>query len=588
MRKTTGTDHAPGRRSRPAAGARKRAAAPAPSQATLFPAEIARLLHELQVHQVELEAQNEELRRTQAALAASRERYVELYDLAPVGYLTLCGHGLIQEANLLAATLLGTERGRLVKRPFTRFILERDHARYYQYRKQLAATGARQECELQMLKCDGSTFWGHVLAVLAPDSGGAPGCHVVLRDITERKRAEEESAKLQLQLHQAQKMESVGRLAGGVAHDFNNMLGVILGAAELALIQLGPAHPLADPMQEIQGAAHRSAELTRQLLAFARCQPMSPKSLDLNAAVTRMLKMLRRLIGEDIELAWKPGAGMWPVKMDPSQVDQVLANLCVNARDAIAGAGQVTIETSNVVADVTTASRVTELVPGDYVRLSVCDSGGGIDQEVQPHIFEPFFTTKAQGKGTGLGLATVYGIVKQNGGTISVRSEPGQGSTFEIHFPRHSASVEAERLPDPWPSALGGQETVLLVEDEGAVLRTVKTTLESLGYRVLSAATPGEAIQLAAVHAGALHLLLTDIVMPEMNGMELSRQIQQRQPRIKVLLMSGYAAEVNGTEGGQRAGGCLLRKPFSRQELAVGVREVLDGPLPRLASVNKD
>jgi signal transduction histidine kinase len=396
------------------------------------------------------------------------------------------------------------------------------------------------------------------------------------RDIAEIKRAEEERQKLQDQVIQAQKMESVGRLAGGIAHDSNNMLGVILGFAEMTLSKLDPTHPVYANIKQIQTAAQHSAALTQQLLAFARRQPASPKVLDLNDTMAGMLKILQRLIGEDIELVWKPGAGLWPVKMDPSQVDQILANLCVNARDAIAGAGRVVIETDNVVFDAASCRELEGPTPGEYVRLSVRDNGCGMDKETLTHLFEPFFTTKGVGKGTGLGLATVYGIVKQNEGHISVQSEPNHGATFEIYLPRHSAGAEQDRTAVPEVSAAHDQETVLLVEDEPQLMNLTRMMLESLGYQVLSAVTPGEAIRLAQEHAGEIHLLMTDFVMPEMNGKDLSEEIQKRHPQVKSLFMSGYTTDAIGTKGFLEEGVHFLQKPYSSNELAVKVREVLD------------
>ena len=398
---------------------------------------------------------------------------------------------------------------------------------------------------------------------------------ILERDIAARIRAEEERRRLQDQVIQAQKMELVGRLAGGIAHDFNNMLGVILGYAEMALLQLDPTLQLYADIKGIRAAAQRSAGLTRQLLAFARRQPVHPKILDLNETMAAMLKMLQRLIGENIQLVCNAGTGLWPVMLDPSQVDQILVNLCVNARDAIAGAGQVVIETSNVAFDAASCNMLEELTPGEYVKLSVRDSGCGMDKETLAHIFEPFFTKKGMSKGTGLGLATVYGIVKQNDGYINVLSEPNHGTTFEIYFPRHGAGAEGDHTTLPPASATRGRETVLLVEDEPQLMRLIRMMLESLGYRVLSAVTPGEAIRLSKEYADEIHLLITDLLMPEMNGRELSKQIQKRHSRIKSLFMSGYAADVINAKGFLEEGIHFLQKPYSMDDLAAKVRSVL-------------
>jgi len=398
----------------------------------------------------------------------------------------------------------------------------------------------------------------------------------VLYDITERKRAEEDQAKLEGQLQQSQKMESVGRLAGGVAHDFNNMLGVILGHVELAMEAVDSAHPIFADLCEIQKAGRRSAELTNQLLAFARKQTVAPKVLDLNQTVASMLKMLQRLIGEDIDLAWLPNTSLWSVKADPSQIDQILANLCVNARDAIADTGKVTIETGNKVFDEDYCARHAGYVPGDYVRLAVSDDGCGMDKETQLHLFEPFFTTKPVGQGTGLGLATVYGIVKQNNGFLNLYSEPGHGTTFRIYLPRHVDAAVAVEEGQEKP-ATRGSETILVVEDEPAILSLTKTMLERLGYQVLAASTPVEAIRMAAEYSGQIHLLMTDVVMPEMNGRDLASKLSSTFPHLKKLYMSGYTANVIAHHGVLDEGVLFIQKPFSKNDLARWIRAALDG-----------
>jgi two-component system, cell cycle sensor histidine kinase and response regulator CckA len=389
------------------------------------------------------------------------------------------------------------------------------------------------------------------------------------RDLTTRKRAAEMKAQLEIRLQQADKMESVGRLAGGVAHDFNNMLLVILGHADLALAQVEPAHPIHADLIELRAAAVRSAALTRQLLAFARKQTIAPRVLDLNAILTGMLRMLARLIGEDIRLEWKLGAGLWPVRVDPSQLDQILANLCVNARDAIADVGSVTIETGNSSFDEGYCARHPGAAPGDYVRLSVRDDGCGMDEATLARIFEPFFTTKTLGNGTGLGLATVYGIVRQNGGFILVDSHPGAGTTFAIHFPRRHEEPPA-RVHDTGPAPIASTRpaTILLVEDERAVLRLTQRQLEALGYVVLGANSPGVALQLARDHGAEIDVLITDVVMPEMNGRVLSEHVLALCPRIQRVFVSGYPAEVIAHHGVLDEGVAFLQKPFSREALA--------------------
>ncbi len=396
------------------------------------------------------------------------------------------------------------------------------------------------------------------------------------RDITERKRAEGEHEKLQRQLIQANKMESIGRLAGGVAHDFNNMLSVILGYAEMAMKQLDAAQPMYDDLQEIRKAAERSADITRQLLAFARRQTVLPRRIDLNSSLEGMLKMLQRLIGENIELVWRPGPDLAPVLIDPSQVDQMLANLCVNARDAIAPAtGRVTIETSMTRLDDPYCAGHPGCSPGWYVLLTVSDNGCGMDRDTLAYIFEPFFTTKKLDKGTGLGLATVYGIVRQNAGFINVYSEPGLGTTFRIYLPPHTdrsgpQETDSAVLPDE-----RGSETILLVEDEPAILTMVAQMLMRLGYTVMPAPAPGPAIQMASLRIDPIQLLITDVIMPDMNGRDLARALQTGHPEIRTLFMSGYTGNVIAHHGVLDPGVHFIQKPFSLSQLAAKVRAAL-------------
>jgi PAS domain S-box-containing protein len=398
----------------------------------------------------------------------------------------------------------------------------------------------------------------------------------VLRMDKAREASEQNRKLLENQLMQAQKMESVGRLAGGVAHDYNNMLSVIIGYAELAMDNVDPADPLKDDLKEILKAGRRSAEITRQLLAFARQQTIEPRVLDLNDTVEGMLKMLRRLIGEDIDLAWLPEPGLWPVKMDPSQIDQLLANLCVNARDAIAGVGKLTIETDRVTFDEAYCADHAGFVPGEFVLLAVSDDGCGMDKQTRDKIFDPYFTTKALGKGTGLGLATVYGIVKQNNGFINVYSEPKKGTTFKIYLPRHAGRAEHVEMQSMEQIPAGRGETVLIVEDEPAILKIGVKMLVKLGYQVLTANSPGEALRLAGQHAGAIDLLITDVVMPAMNGRELAIQLSGLRPDLKTLFMSGYTADVIAHRGVLDEGVNFIPKPLSMKVLAVKLRAVLD------------
>jgi len=393
--------------------------------------------------------------------------------------------------------------------------------------------------------------------------------------LSDRKLAEKEKTKLEAQLQQAQRMESIGRLAGGVAHDFNNMLTVILGQVELSLLKIDSGNPLRSGLLQIRKAAEHSASLTRQLLAFARKQTIAPKLLDLNDIIGDMLKMLHRLIGEDIDLAWMPGANIGLVKIDPAQVDQILANLCVNARDAILGNGKITIETSKVDFDGVYCAEHPDFIPGSYIMLALSDDGVGMDQKILSQVFEPFFTTKKEGKGTGLGLSTVYGIVKQNNGFINVYSEVRQGTTIKIYLPKYKTD-SGERLTKTIDQVVqGGSETIMLVEDELMILDLTRNILESLGYKVLTFNNSTEALNFAREHKGTIDLLITDVVMPEMNGRELAEQIDTIFPDLKTLYISGYTANVIVHHGILRDGVIFLPKPFSKKDLADKVRETL-------------
>ncbi|MFA6148069.1 MAG: PAS domain S-box protein [bacterium] len=434
------------------------------------------------------------------------------------------------------------------------------------------ATLRRESMEL----ASGDRWLEIIVDPILDSEGRYDGSVHIITDITDRKRGEEERKRLQLERMQADKMESIGRLAGGVAHDFNNMLMVILAHSDIAIGKVGPAESVYGDIVEIRKAAERSADLTRQMLAFARKQAVVPKVLDLNATVEGMLAMLRRLMGEEIEVAWLPQAGLWPVKVDPGQIDQILANLCANARDAIAGVGKVTIRTGNASFDEAACAIHRDAVPGVYVMLAVGDDGSGIDKETIANVFEPFFTTKEVGRGTGLGLATVYGIVKQNDGFIDVDSEPGRGTTFRIYLPRYAGEAPKAGTESPGEIPHGHGETVLLVEDELAILDMGRSMLESLGYTVLASGVPAEAISLVEAHAGKIDLLMTDVVMPGMNGKELADRLAAIRPGLKCLFMSGYTADVIANRGVLDAGVEFIQKPFLMKDLGSKLREVLE------------
>ena len=394
----------------------------------------------------------------------------------------------------------------------------------------------------------------------------------VARDVSERKRMEQ-------QLQQSLKMEGIGRLAGGIAHDFNNLLTAIGGYTELSLISVGPEHEAAADLAEIQAAAERAAGLTRQLLAFARRQIIQPRPLSLNDLVGNTEALLERLLGEDIKLLVRLQAELWPVTADPGQFEQILVNLAVNARDAMPSGGNLTFETANVTLSADYSHSHPEVVPGDYVRLTVSDTGVGMSETVQQHVFEPFFTTKELGKGTGLGLATCHGIVKQSGGHIWLYSEPGQGATFKIYLPRAKGlTPTTQSPPESGAAPEGGTETILLLEDDALVRRFATAALRRAGYRVIETDAVGEAIRLAEELGPGVHMLFTDVVMPGMNGPEVARRIREAHPRIRVLYASGYTDDTIVHHGVVTHGVTLLQKPYSVADLLAKVRTVLDEP----------
>ena len=421
----------------------------------------------------------------------------------------------------------------------------------------------------QARKKDGDPFWVSMSAQFVyDDEGKIRGTEGVVRDISDRKNMES-------QLLQAQKMESVGRLAGGVAHDFNNMLSAILGHAELAIDKTGESGPIYEDLLEIRKAAERSAGLTRQLLSFARKMPIKPVVLDFNETIEGMLKMLRRLIGENITLIWVPGSNFSSVKMDPSQIDQILANLIVNARDSITETGRITIETARIEID-DVSSRHKIFMRGEFACLRVSDNGCGMNRETAASIFEPFFTTKDKGRGTGLGLPTVYGIVKQNNGFIDVESEPGQGSIFSIYLPVFKGKEDKFKEKELSRPASRGSGTILLVEDEPAILDVTESILTDLGYTVIAAASPQEAEKLAEKHGSEIELLITDVIMPGMNGSTLEKKLKINCPGLKSLFMSGYTADIISEHGILDKDLNFIQKPFSIRDLSEKVKSILE------------
>jgi PAS domain S-box-containing protein len=512
-----------------------------------------------------------ERKRAEEALRAKAEEISDLYNNAPWGYHSLDKDGTFIRINDTEMKWLGYSRDEIIgQKKFSKLITPAALKTFQENFPLFKERGWVRDLEFEFIRKDGSIMPVLLSSTAVKDSAGN---FVMSRstvfDITERKQLEE-------QLRQAQKMEAVGQLAGGVAHDFNNLLTVVMGYNEILLARLGPDHALREHVTEIHKAGERAASLTRQLLAFGRRQVLQPQVLDLNAIVANIDKMLRRLIGEHIDLSTHLDPELGCVKADPGQIEQIIVNLAVNARDAMPQGGRLTIETANVELDEVYARNHVAVEPGPYIMLAVSDTGCGMDAEIQKHIFEPFFTTKEKGKGTGLGLATVYGIVKQSGGNVSAYSEPGRGATFKVYLPRLEELLPAVKPGRVAVKAEHGSETILVVEDEEAVRSLVRGVLKANGYRVLEARQPDEALATLQQHDGPIHLVLTDVVIPQMSGRQLAERLVSLHPKTKVLYMSGYADSAVIHHGMLDAGTAFLQKPFTPGALARKVREVLD------------
>ena len=525
-----------------------------------------RLVHKLSQRTQKMAHHLAELKQTEARL---RLKSAAL-EAAANGILITDRQGIIQWANPAFSAITGYDLPELLGTN-PRLLKSGVHpAAFYEQIWNTILKGGVWNGEITNRHKDGSLRTAQASITPVADEHGVTTHFIgIMQDITEHKRVESE-------LRQSQKMDAVGRLAGGVAHDFNNMLNIIFMNTELALMGEDLPEGYRKRLLEIQVAAQRSADLTRQLLAFSRKQSAQPKQINLNEVVEENQKLLRRLIGEDIDLRFTPLPDLWTIFMDPSQLSQVLTNLTINARDALPGAGTISIEAENVVVTADSVLIHGGLAPGEFVRLSVSDTGCGMDDGTLEHIFEPFFTTKGAGKGTGLGLSMVYGIVKQNHGTITAYSHLGVGTTMKLYLPRClDASAEEEaRIEDPAPV---GTETILVAEDEEPMLDVMRTALEDQGYTVLAAPNPLDVYLLAQQHEGPIHLLLTDVVMPGMNGKELQERISRTRPGIKVLYMSGYTSDIIAKRGLLEEGTHFLQKPFRILDMARKVREVLDG-----------
>ena len=555
------------------------------------PEEVQSLLHELEVYQIELEMQNLELRETQQRLEESRDRYADLYDFAPLGYVTLDTTGCIREANMAAAKLLSKERKFLIGMPLSVFVSVEHKSRLRDHLAMCARGLDKVTTELTLLPSgrnqsedEGSAEEGAPVVIdlysipVNDAEGGGMLFRTAITDVTERKRSEAALKRREDELRQSQKMEAIGRLAGGIAHDFNNLLTAISGYSEMLMNTLDRNDPRWADAAAIHDAGRRAAILVSGLSAFSRKQPLNPKVFDLHGELAAMNALLQRTIGEDIDLVLVANPNHGRVKADPVRIQQVVLNLAVNARDAMPEGGSLTIETDNVDLDGSPAQADIDLAPGRYVTLTVRDTGCGMSKDVMSQLFEPFFTTKEVGKGTGLGLSMAYGIVKQSGGDIRVTSEPGRGSTFKIFLPRVDEAVDAKEAEEVTVGSPQGTETILVVEDEDAVRKLVCGILRHGGYTVLDTRNGDDALVLCQKHNARIHLMITDVVMPHMSGRELHKRIEELCPEMRVLYISGYPEHPAAREGGRPTDADFLPKPFSASSLTSRVREILDRP----------
>lgn len=512
-----------------------------------------------------------ERKRAEEALRRSEADFRSVVEDAPYGIYRASVPGRLLQVNPALCKMLGYEQEQeLMRKDFAADIF-RQQGEYLRLTDLLTHAEEIKDFEMDWMKQDGTPITVRCSARRINDENGTPAYfEVFAEDVTEKRILEK-------QLRMAQKMEAIGRLSGGIAHDFNNLLGVIIGYSRVLKKSLGPQNELAEHAVEIEKAGQRAAAMTKQLLAFSRQQVLTPEVLSLNTLVTDMEKMLPRLLGEDIEVSLALDPGLGSVKADQSQIEQVIMNLAVNSRDAMPAGGKLQIHTSNVVLDQSYTRHHPGSKEGQYVLLSVTDTGIGMDAATLAHMFEPFFTTKERGKGTGLGLATVYGIVKQSNGYIWVESAPGKGASFQIYLPLYVGQTALDQQKLDAPEKLGGSEHILLVEDSEPLRKLAQKYLETGGFRVLSAASGEDALQVAACHRGTFDLLLTDVVMPGMNGRVLAEQLMPRQPGMRVLYMSGYTDSFIAGHGVLEPGTHLLHKPFTDEVLIRKVREVLDG-----------
>ncbi len=540
------------------------------------PEEMQKLIHELNVHQIELELQNEELRRSQLELAAARDKYSDLFDFAPVGYLTFDDGGMILEANLTGAAMLGVERGSLIGKPFSTFIAVDSQDAYYLHRRKLFDTKTPRTRELKLKNGKDAEFHGQMECVpVLGDDGNITEIRASLIDISAQKKSEEEKEDLETQIRQSRKMECIGTLTGGIAHHFNNMLGVVLGGVELALDDIPGSNPARESLDEARTACLLAKDAIHQLLGFAHKTDADIKPLRFVFIIKESLKFLRASIPSSIDIRQNLTAKSDVILADPCELNELIINLGVNAAQAMPDGGILEIGLRNTRLHGDTRIHFHSLPPGLYVKLTVSDTGCGINPEIIDKIFDPYYTTKDVGKGTGLGLSIVYGIVNKAGGAISVESEPERGTTFDVFFPVVEKNVKADA--ELVPELPTGNESILFVDDEPAIVKLTRQRLERLGYKVLGLTNPLEALDRFLRDPNRYDLVITDLTMPKMTGDILAREILDIRADTPIILSSGFHEKMNEERAKEIGAAAFLNKPHEKRDIAEIVRDALDG-----------
>ena len=540
------------------------------------PEDMASLVHELRVHQIELQMQNEELRRIQEELEQAKNQYTHLYDFSPVGYLSISEKGIIEKANLTIASMLNVARGALMGKPLTHYILKDDQDIYYKHKQCLMETEAPQICELRFVKKDGELFYARLECLLIKSKGDdLKEIRATVSDITESKQAENERDDLSNQLFQSQKHESIGTLAGGIAHEFNNVLSIIIGNNELVMDELPEWSPAKENTEEIRIAGLRARDMVKQLLLFSRRTDAKKKPVQIGSVVKESLQLIRTSTPANIHINQHIAGDIAPIFGNTTQINQLLINLCVNAVDAmITTGGVITIGLNNETIHEDFSNSQVSLSPGRYVKLMVSDTGHGMDKHTLDRIFEPYFTTKAVGKGTGIGLAVVHGIVGKHNGIIYAESLPGKGSVFTILLPVYEGPMDQEPETDiGFPT---GNERILLVDDELSLFKLGQQRLEGLGYTVQGSTDASEVLGIFKTDPNAFDLIITDMAMPNMTGDQLAAEILKIRPDIPILLCTGYSQKLSAEKAREMGISAFVMKPLDRKDFAVIVRKVLD------------